>query len=88
MAKTIGKKRTPKYPDEFKSMAVQLSLLENSRVGEVAKSLSIHPYMLSRWRKEFREGTLVPDRRKKVVKPRKIDLENIRLRDLAIENAR
>ena len=88
MARPNSKKRTGKYPREFKTKAVQLSHLSGARVDEVAQSLSIHPNMLSKWRREFREGLLVPDKRTKVIKPRKIDLENHRLRDLAMENAR
>jgi transposase len=38
--------------------AVQLSQLEGVRVKDVAEALDIHPFMLSRWRKEAREGTL------------------------------
>jgi len=60
-------KKTNRYSNEFKSKAVQLSLMQGVQVQEVAQALDIHPFMLSRWRKEYREGKLVPDRRKKVV---------------------
>jgi len=40
-------------------MAVRLSELAGVEVQEVAESLYIHPFMLSRWRKEAREGRLV-----------------------------
>lgn len=44
--------------------------------------------MLSRWRKEFREGKIVADKRKKVIKlPREIS-ENDRIRVLEKENAK
>ena len=45
----------------------------------VAKTLDIHPFMLSRWRKEYREGKIVSDKRKKVVslKQEKIELDKI-----------
>lgn len=88
MARPLSKKRMTRYPKDFKVKAVQLSHLPGARVDEVALSLSIHPNMLSRWRKEFRDGLLAPDNRTKIIKPRKVDLENQRLRDLAIENAR
>ena len=37
-----------------------------SAYKEVAVTLDIHPFMLSRWRKEYREGKIVADKRKKV----------------------
>ncbi len=43
-----------------------LSLIEGGRVKEVAATLDIHPFMLSRWRKEYREGKIVADKRKKL----------------------
>ena len=60
-------RRTWHYLNEFKVKAVQLSLLDNVQVKDVAKTLDIHPFMLSRWRKEFREGKLVSDKRQKVI---------------------
>ncbi len=33
------------------------------QVKAVAESLDIHPFMLSRWRKEYREGKIVVDKR-------------------------
>jgi transposase len=40
-------------------MAVRLSELPGVEVQEVAASLYIHPFMLSRWRKEVREGRIM-----------------------------
>lgn len=54
-----GPRTTNKYTDEFKSIAVRLSELSGVEVQEVAASLYIHPFMLSRWRKEAREGRIV-----------------------------
>jgi transposase len=71
MAKMLAPKKTQKYSEEFKSKAVQLSLFNDVKVKDVAKTLDIHPFMLSRWRKEFREGKLVADKRKKVVSIKK-----------------
>ena len=59
-------RKTWRYTEEFKAKAVQLSLLEGVQVQEVAQTLDIHPFMLSRWRKEYREGKIMVDRRKKV----------------------
>ena len=53
MPKYNNPRKTWRYPDDFKSKAVQLSLLSGIRVKEVAKTLDIHPFMLSRWRKEY-----------------------------------
>jgi transposase len=42
----------------FKRTAVLLSRRPGIEVQAVAEALDIHPFMLSRWRKEFREGRL------------------------------
>lgn len=47
------------YSDEFKAVAVRLSQLPGVRVKDVAEMLYIHPFMLSRWRKQAREGTIM-----------------------------
>ncbi len=49
-------KKTWFYPVDFKIEAVELSLKDNVMSKEVAQALDIHPLMLSRWRKEYREG--------------------------------
>ena len=54
-----GPRTTYKYSDRFKATAVKLSELPGVAVQDVAESLYIHPFMLSRWRKEAREGRLV-----------------------------
>jgi transposase len=55
-----GPKKTRQYGIEFKRTAVQLSQRPGIQVQAVAEALDIHPFMLSRWRKEFREGRLRP----------------------------
>ena len=55
-----GRKKTQEYGVEFKRAAVQLSHRPGIQVKSVADALDIHPFMLSRWRKEFREGRLRP----------------------------
>jgi transposase len=57
MAKA-GPKRTQSYSEEFKRIAVKLSDLPEVLIKDVADSLDIHPFMLSRWRKEVREGRI------------------------------
>ena len=54
-----GPRTTNKYSDEFKATAVRLSQLPGVEVQDVASSLYIHPFMLSRWRKQAREGQIV-----------------------------
>ena len=54
-----GPRTTNKYSDRFKATAVRLSELPGVAVQDVAESLYIHPFMLSRWRKQMREGQIV-----------------------------
>ena len=54
-----GPRTTYKYSDHFKATAVRLSYVPGVQVRDVADSLYIHPFMLSRWRKELREGKIV-----------------------------
>ena len=49
---------TVRYSEQFKATAVRLSRLPGVQVQDVAASLYIHPFMLSRWRKQAREGTI------------------------------
>jgi transposase len=56
-----GPKKVNKYTNELKRTAVRLSQTPGVKVKDVAESLDIHPFMLSRWRKEAREGLLVDD---------------------------
>ena len=54
-----GPRTTYKYSEEFKATAVKLSQLDGVAVQDVAESLYIHPFMLSRWRKQAREGLIM-----------------------------
>jgi len=54
-----GPRTTPFYSEYFKATAVRLSHLPGVQVKDVAESLYIHPFMLSRWRKQAREGWIV-----------------------------
>jgi transposase-like protein len=51
-----GPRRVGSYSPEFKLRAVQLSEQPGVLVRDVAESLCIHPFMLSRWRKQARDG--------------------------------
>jgi transposase len=53
-----GPKKVQRYSLEFKLKAVKLSQLKGVEVQAVADALEIHPFMLSRWRKEARDGVL------------------------------
>lgn len=66
MARRIEGPKTWKYSMEFKARAVEMSLQEGIQVQQVADGLGIHPFMLSRWRKEYREGRIVRDRRRRM----------------------
>ena len=54
-----GPLTTRRYSEHFKATAVRLSKLPGVAVQDVAESLYIHPFMLSRWRKQVREGLIV-----------------------------
>ena len=54
-----GPRSIYKYSETFKATAVRLSELPGVEVQDVAHSLYIHPFMLSRWRKQVREGIIV-----------------------------
>jgi transposase len=58
MARRVGPKKVQQYSLEFKLKAVKLSQLPGVEVQAVADALEIHPFMLSRWRKEARDGVL------------------------------
>lgn len=88
MPKYTNPRKTWHYLNEFKVKAVQLSLLEGVQVKEVAETLDIHPFMLSRWRKEYREGKIVADKRKRITKITKEKDEVDRIKRLEKENAR
>lgn len=88
MPKYNQPRKTWQYSNEFKVKAVQLSLLPDVQVKDVAATLDIHPFMLSRWRKEFREGKIVAKRNDKLTGMGKQEKELNRLKQLERENAR
>jgi transposase len=53
-----GPLKIKNYGIEFKLRAVQLSSQPGVLVKDVADSLGIHPFMLSKWRKQVRDGEL------------------------------
>lgn len=58
MARTL-KRTYARYSDAFKAEAVRLASQTGIRVQDVAQSLDIHPFMLSRWKKQCREGVIM-----------------------------
>ena len=59
-----GLRKIREYSREFKVTAVRLSQQPGVQVQAVAAALDIHPFMLSKWRKQVRDGVLrgpVPD---------------------------
>ncbi len=81
-------KKTLNYGKKFKVKAVELSLLDDLKVKEVAESLDIHPYMLSKWRRSYREGKLGPIKRIKTKAMKKETKELNKVNKLEKENAR
>ena len=53
-----GPRKIREYSLEFKLTAVRLSQQHGIQVQAVAAALDIHPFMLSKWRKQVREGVL------------------------------
>ena len=58
MAKA-GPRKIAKYGEKFKATAVKLSSLPGVLIQDVASALDVHPFMLSLWRRQVREGVIV-----------------------------
>ncbi|MGH8710851.1 MAG: transposase [Burkholderiales bacterium] len=54
-----GPRKVARYGDRFKATAVKLSSLPGVLIQDVAAALDIHPFMLSLWRKQVRDGVIV-----------------------------
>ena len=54
----LGPRTVRRYSDAFKLAAVRLSQEPRIQVRTVAAALAIHPFMLSKWRKDARDGRL------------------------------
>jgi len=68
MGKMIGPRKIRSYSKEFKATAVRLSHLPGVQVQEVAEALVIHPILLTRWRKGYREGLIEHDGPRRTMK--------------------
>ncbi len=64
-----GPKTVREYSVEFKATAVRLSQQPGIQVQAVAAALDIHPFMLSKWRKQVRTGVLRGTGRTRTVPP-------------------
>jgi transposase len=81
-----GLKKVHRYSVEFKLTAVKLSRMPGVEVQTVADALDIHPFMLSRWRKEVRDG-VVRGRARPVALPSRSAREIQQLQVLKREHA-
>ena len=54
-----GPRKVSRYGNGFKATAVTLSSLRGVMIKDVAAALDIHPFMLSLWRKQVRDGVIV-----------------------------
>ncbi len=54
-----GPRKIGRYTEQFKATAVKLSSVSGILIQDVADALDIHPFMLSLWRKQVRDGVIV-----------------------------
>ena len=73
-----GPKKTNDYGVDFKLRAVQLSEQPGVLIKDVAESLNIHPFMLSKWRKQVRDGDLVGEPPPPIEAPAVAELKRLR----------
>lgn len=53
-----GPRKIGRYSTEFRLTAVSMSQQPGIQVQTVAAALAMHPFMLSKWRKDAKEGRL------------------------------
>jgi transposase len=82
MGKPVGPKKVHRYSNEFKVQAVRLSLHPDIETQDVALALDIHPFMLSRWKKAYREGTLKATRDIAPLELPRVQRDNFQLKAL------
>jgi transposase len=63
------------YDDNFKATAVELGSLPGVYAKDIAEVLDIHPIMLYRWKKEYRDGDIM-------TKPPKASLDTATQKEL------
>ena len=81
------------YTKSFKMAAVKLAQHPSFQTQDVALALEIHPFMLSRWKKEHREGLLkgtveenLKELEEKVVEQKQLRQFEKRIKRLEMEN--
>lgn len=55
------------YDDWYKATAVELGALPGVYVTDVAEVLDIHPVMLYRWKKEYRDGVIMKNQQNQIL---------------------
>ncbi len=57
----IRMRRMGRYSNEFKVTAIRLASLPGTLIQDIAKVSDVHPFMLSRGEKEYREEKITSD---------------------------
>jgi transposase len=81
----VRMRKVSRYSNEFKITAIRLANLPGTYLQDVAKILDIHPIMLSRWKKEYREGKIKGDPHPEIEKLTEMEAkvsEQSRIREL------
>lgn len=81
----MTKRKHQRYDLAFKREAVVLASLPNIMTQDVAQALNIHPFMLSQWKKEMREGKLLMGEAQNSETTTNLVKANPRIRDLERE---
>ena len=81
----MTKRKHQRYDLEFKRQAVVLANHPDIMTQDVAQALNIHPFMLSRWKKEMRGGKLMASGSKYGETTTNLFKANKRIRDLEHE---
>ena len=81
------KKHYQHHDVQFKRQAVKVANHPEIRTQDVAAALGIHPFMLSRWKRELRDGKVMIDRPKKKLRAATLKDADERIRELERENA-
>ena len=58
MARIKSNERVLEYSKEFKVMVVKLTHMDGVAIKKISDCMGLHPLMVSRWRKEVRDGKL------------------------------
>jgi transposase len=80
-----GRMNKHRYSNEFKITAIKLAGYPGMLTQGVAAVLDIHPFMLSRWKKEYREGKIKGSAHPDVQKIKEVEeavTEKTRIREL------